>query len=342
MNDQNWKIFYLKDLFTIEKGTRLTIENRIPGNIPFVTAGHENQGVSSFIGNDDLKVFKNSITIDMFAEAFYRDYSFCCDDNIHVLTPKEEIDKYASLFIVTIINAGNKVWNYGKQYRLKTFERHKIMLPITEDGNPDYEYMKNYIKDAQNYKIKKYNEYIASRINELNHVDIEPLDSKKWEQFYIDELFNINSGKRLTKANMVPGNTPFIGASSSNNGITNYVGNTNGSFDFNVLGVNYNGSVVENFYHPYGCLFSDDVKRFHLKNYEDNKYVLLFFKAIILKQKEKYMYGYKFNEERMRQQLILVPVNNENKPDYKYMEQYMINKEIELLTSYMEYLNTNI
>ena len=64
---------------------------------------------------------------------------------------------------------------------------------------------------------------------------------------------------------MQSGTKPFIGASDSNNGVTAFVGNTNASEDRNVLGVNYNGSVVENFYHPYTCIFSDDVKRFVLR-----------------------------------------------------------------------------
>ena len=163
MENLTWKLFNLKDLFTIEKGTRLTIENRIDGDMPFVTAGHENQGVSSFIGNTDLKVFKNSITIDMFAEAFYRDYPFCCDDNIHVLTPYDnEIDKYASLFIVTVINAGNSIWSYGKQYRLKTFERHKIILPTTEKDTPDYEYMSQFMKNIEQKQINKYKDHLDS------------------------------------------------------------------------------------------------------------------------------------------------------------------------------------
>ena len=47
---------------------------------------------------------------------------------------------------------------------------------------------------------------------------------------------------------MIKGQKPFIGASDSNNGVTAFVKNTNTSEDRNVLGVNYNGSVVENFY----------------------------------------------------------------------------------------------
>lgn len=122
----------------------------------------------------------------------------------------------------------------------------------------------------------------------------QPVNPAKWKEFYVDDIFTISPGKRLTKADMDSGNIPFIGATDSNNGITNWIATPNSSFDRNVLGVNYNGSVVENFYHSYGCVFSDDVKRLHLKSYADNKFVLLFCKVAILQQKVKYTYGYNY------------------------------------------------
>ena len=133
---------------------------------------------------------------------------------------------------------------------------------------------------------------------------------------------------------MIPGIRPFIGATDSNNGVTNFISNTNSSLDQNVLGVNYNGSVCESFYHPYECIFSDDVKRLTLKNYKGNKYIYLFFKNIIMAQKPKYTYGYKFNENRMRRQLIMVPVTDNGDPDYLYMEQYIKNM---MLKKYKQY-----
>lgn len=150
-----------------------------------------------------------------------------------------------------------------------------------------------------------------------------PLADKQWKPFFINEIFTISAGKRLTKADMDNGNIPFIGATDSNNGITSWIATPNISYDKNVLGVNYNGSVGENFYHSYGCVFSDDVKRLHLRNHSDNKYVLLFFKTIILQQKVKYTYGYKFNGKRMERQKILLPVNAQGIPDYEYMEDYI-------------------
>lgn len=137
---------------------------------------------------------------------------------------------------------------------------------------------------------------------------------------------------------MVVGKRPFIGSTDSRNGITNYIANKNASLDRNVLGVNYNGGTAISFYHPYECVFSDDVKRFHLKEYTDNKFVLLFFKTIILQQKNKYSYAYKFNSTRMKRQIIMLPVNDAGNPDYEYMEQYIKNLMIKKYKAYLEYV----
>ena len=161
-----------------------------------------------------------------------------------------------------------------------------------------------------------------------------------WREYYIKDIFNISAGKRLTKTNMRRGRRPFIGATDNNNGITAYVSNDNASRDENILGVNYNGGVVENFYHPYECIFSDDVKRFSLKNYNGNKWVYLFLKVAILKQKEKYQYGYKFNERRMHEQKILLPAQPDGEPDYGFMENYAKNLEEKQLSHYVNYFRT--
>lgn len=165
----------------------------------------------------------------------------------------------------------------------------------------------------------------------------ERVDSTvKWLEFRIEDLFEIKSGKRLVKSDIKYGDRPFIGASDSNNGITAWCSNTNNTLDSNVLGVNYNGSVVENFYHPYECIFSDDVKRFHLKNTNGDKYLYLFIKTALIKQKNKYRYAYKFNEKRMNRQTIMLPATVNNKPNYVYMSNYIKNV---FADKYAEYLN---
>ena len=168
---------------------------------------------------------------------------------------------------------------------------------------------------------------------------MKTLDQCNWKEFRLEDIFTIDPGVRLTTANMTMGKRPFIGATDSNNGITAFVDNTNKSLDSNVLGVNYNGSVVENFYHPYEAIFSDDVKRLHLKEVENNKYICLFIKQSLLKQKAKYQYGYKFNGERMKRQYIMLPSTPEGTPDYTFMEEYMRQKEQTILAKYKAHVS---
>lgn len=165
------------------------------------------------------------------------------------------------------------------------------------------------------------------------------INELQWKEYALDDVFTISSGVRLTVADMLAGDMPFIGASDSNNGITAWVSNTNASLDHDVLGVNYNGSVGEAFYHPYECIFSDDVKRLHCKqiNASNNsgKYIYLFLKQTLLQQKSKYAYGYKFNAQRMKRQTLLLPATQEGDPDWQFMESYMRNLESLQIAQYL-------
>ena len=141
-----WKHFKLSDLFGVARGVRLTKENRIPGKIPLATAGASNEGISDYISNPEMKIYNNSITIDMFCNCFYRSYDFACDDNILVLKEKTPLNKFIKLFIASVISMDKYRYAYGRQYRQKDFFLHQIKLPVDKNGNPDWDYMENYIK----------------------------------------------------------------------------------------------------------------------------------------------------------------------------------------------------
>ncbi len=156
----------------------------------------------------------------------------------------------------------------------------------------------------------------------------------------MEDVVQIINGVRLTKADMTVGNRPFVGASEANNGLTEFVGNTNSSLDQGVLGVNYNGSVGFSFYHPYEALFSDDVKRVRWKDETaNNKYTLLYLSTAIAQQRGKYAYGYKFNAQRMKRQIIMLPSQADGTPDFAYMEQTMRVMEYDVLKTYLNRIN---
>lgn len=338
LNDREWRPFFLTELFPqIQRGKRLKTENHVPGKTPYVSSSALNNGVDNFISNTEkVRIFSDCISLansGSVGSSFYEPFPFVASDHITHLK-NEKYNKYHYLFIASILNRLSQKYNFNREINDNRISREKIMLPVDVAGNLDLDFMEQYIKERESQLIQKYKDFIGKNIQSGGV--LTDLKLVKWKAFYINEIFSISAGKRLTKADMDSGRIPFIGATDSNNGITNWVATPNSSFDKNVLGVNYNGSVVENFYHPYGCIFSDDVKRLHLREHADNKYVLLFFKTVILQQKVKYTYGYKFNGQRMERQKILLPVNEKDHPDYKFMEQY--GKQI-MLQKYQQYLN---
>ena len=338
LNDREWRPFFLRDICDIESGCDIYDAERVLGNTPYITSSALNNGIKYFVGNNNGTLEANCISVNRNGSvgySFYHKYPALYSNDCRKLRLKKHNNEYVALFITNQIMQQKDKYNYSIKMGTARLKKQKIMLPVDEHGGPDYSFMEQYIKERERQLIQKYKNFIGKNI-QSGGGGLTDLNSVKWKAFYINEIFSISAGKRLTKADMDNGQIPFIGATDSNNGITNWIATPNSSFDKNVLGVNYNGSVVENFYHPYGCIFSDDVKRLHLREHADNKYILLFFKTVILQQKVKYTYGYKFNGQRMERQKILLPVNEEGCPDYEFMEQY--GKQI-MLQKYQQYLN---
>lgn len=147
------------------------------------------------------------------------------------------------------------------------------------------------------------------------------LFDRKWEWFELGKLFELKKGKRLTKNNMQAGDTPFIGSSEQDNGITSHI-NKKAIHKGNTISVTYNGSVAEAFYQPVDFWASDDVNVLY-SNFSLNKYIALFLTSIIRKEKYRFSYGRKWHLDRMRESKIKLPVDKNNNPDWKFMEEYI-------------------
>lgn len=150
INISSWKEFALTGIESLfpnyDNGTRLVEAERIDGTYPFLTAGEYNQGFVQSIGNyTSEELTPPSITIDMFFNVFYQDYSFASDDNVYHFN-NSNLNPYNSLFIVTILEMQKSKYGYGRQFRKKNASETKLLLPTTTDGKPDYAYMTEFIK----------------------------------------------------------------------------------------------------------------------------------------------------------------------------------------------------
>ncbi|RSJ55437.1 Restriction enzyme BgcI subunit beta [Streptococcus gordonii] len=338
-----WKTFRFTEVFQeIQRGKRLTKANHTDGPKPYISSTSENNGVDAFIGNETgVRKFEDVLTLansGSVGSTFYQQFEFVASDHVTALK-SENADKYAYLFLSTVVKRLEEKYSFNREINDTRIKREKVILPADKEGNPNFQYMSDFVKKLELDKAQEVLEYIYIYIRVKNILE-EKVCEISWKDFWIEDVCEIKSGVRLTKANQEIGLRPFVGASDSDNGVTAFVSNKNKSLDVNVLGVNYNGSVVENFYHPYEAIFSDDVKRLKWKDeIYGNKYTYLFLKQMILSQKIKYAYGYKFNGERMKRQKIMLPVAETGLQDYDYMTSYMQKQELEQIFKILNYLN---
>ncbi len=339
--DREWKAFIISDLFDIDLSKGDNQPSLLEGGIyPLISAGTKNNGVCAYIKEGDGKsqLFdKNTITVDMFGTPFYHSYSYYAVSHgrVNMLKPKIKFNKYIGLFIISTINEGVKnKYSYNQMCSQKRLSKQPIMLPITEDGTPDYGFMEQYIREREEKLALKYKTFISNKC-QIGGV-IPKLNSKKWNEFFIGEICEIHSGCDIYDAERFDGNTPYITSSSVNNGIKYFVGNTNGTFERNCISVNRNGSVGFSFYHKYSALYSNDCRKLKLKQY-NNEYVALFICNQIMKQKEKYNYSIKMGTSRLKKQKILLPIKDDGTVDYEYMASYSKAVMYQKYKKYLEY-----
>lgn len=357
LKEKKWKSFTVEELFSRIEPTRgKTTDQLVPGSdVPYIAAAKTNNGCAGVYSSTDYPDWVSQGNCIVFVQlgdgaaglAYYIPMDFIgMSGKTACGYIDNKLNRYNGIFIAKALSVNKEIFSHGHSWTGRRLLNSRCMLPATDDGRPDYEFMTNYIRQLEKEKKKKYEAYVNNKLKEIelnlaNDVrnDYGGVNAREWAPFRIDGIFNILPGKRLVAADSTPGNRPFIGALDNNNGVARFVNDINKSLDKNVLGVNYNGNgMVIGFYHPYECIFSDDVKRFHLKYRTDNSYVLLFMKVAILMQKKKFGYLYKFNATRMAHTSIMLPINEEGDPDYEYMEMFGKRLMLKKYNQYFKYL----
>ena len=152
------------------------------------------------------------------------------------------------------------------------------------------------------------------------------VDTSLWRTFKVGDVFTVDKGKRLTKKDMIPGNTNFIGSSAFNNGKTGTVGNTEHIHPANTISVAYNGSVGSTFFQEEPYWASDDVNVWDIKGEQElTKDIALFLIPIIKQMSKSYSYDRKWDKEAMLSSAITLPIDANGNPDWEYMANAVCN-----------------
>lgn len=167
------------------------------------------------------------------------------------------------------------------------------------------------------------------------------LKNREWKEFLIGKLFK-TSGTITTHPSKLlkGGQTPRITCSATDNGFENTYKNEptekGGVLTIDSATIGFVSYQESNF------IATDHVEKISMKNGEKlNRYVGLFLvRAITSAIGEKYGYGYKFSQSRIKKQTILLPVNSAGQPDYAFMESYMRELEKKKLAEYKAFIDS--
>jgi hypothetical protein len=221
-----------------------------------------------------------------------------------ILTPKKAMTEQEILWWVTCISANRFRFGFGRQANrtLKDLE-----LP-DETSIPPW------------VALTSTDRFQDAALPAKPAVEI--LSTEGWQAFAMKDLFDIRKGQRLTKASMLPGPVPYVGASDAGNGITARVGQKP-IHQGGTISVSYNGSVAEAFYQPEPYWATDDVNVLYPKGFELTPAIGLFLCALIRKEKYRFNYGRKWHLERMKESVLRLPTSSDGNPDWDYLERYI-------------------
>lgn len=156
------------------------------------------------------------------------------------------------------------------------------------------------------------------------------IDTSKWKKFRVGDLFEIVSGKGITKKEITEhgGSLPAIQSGEERFGLMGYINEeycikkkyaiSKGE----CLTVARSGSSGYVGYQAKKCVVGDSAKILEPK-FESNTSCLLFIRALLMENKKKYAYKDKVTTENYEKDVILLPATSSGDPDWEYIEAYM-------------------
>lgn len=160
LDEKDWAAFHIVELFDkVQRGKRLKTEDHIVGNTPYISSTAINNGVDNFIGNTkNVRRYTHCLSLansGSVGSCFYEPFEFIASDHVTHLK-KNGINKYQYLFLSVMLNRLSEKDNFNREINDTRIKTEVIVLPVDDNGAPDYSYMEQYIKNIFYKKAKEY------------------------------------------------------------------------------------------------------------------------------------------------------------------------------------------
>lgn len=295
--------------------------------VRYITRTGENNGCELIALRQDIPdgyIEKgNALSIgDTTATCFYQDEDFVVGDHM-VVVRADWLRPLVALYVVAILNNEQYKYSYGRAFLMDRIKDTIIKLPVDNDGNPDWQFMEDYMKSLHHKPISTNN--LEKKAKDLN--------IKDWKEFCLKDYFDLKRGHTLTveMQEEYSGTFPCVNGTLENNGVQYYLSEELEVIGFNkikapAISIVRVGEGGKTFVQNQDFFIADNA--FALIPLRTiSTFALLFISTVLNKESIKYSYGRTvtnaYKESIIKLPAILNPQTNKYEPDWQFMEDYM-------------------
>jgi hypothetical protein len=339
----DWREFNLERLFgKSTRGRRLRSSDRIPGQLPFVTAGETDHGISAWISNGVHVFSPNTITIDMFGSAKYRQYEYGADDHVAVVHT-ENLSHGAAKYVTAAIHKSSHSsgFDYSRNFYAKDADALIIQLPVLADGSLAWGYMEDVVRVLEDewvhsLKAEKARTLSAYReatgmsdftLTEQEKAALKDLETRPFSSFLVGGqggLFSISPTRPVERASAASTLCPVVSNTSQSNGIRDYAMVRPNNPANRITFSDTTDSVYTVFYQPAPFAGYAHVQAMTPEAYRLTPASAFFFIAAFRRAiGTRFNWGAKFNRRIAAGLQVSLPATPDGSPDYAFMEVFI-------------------
>lgn len=155
LNIQDWEWFTVEDLFALEVTKGSTTDELTEGNeIPYIAAKHNNNGCEMMCAREDNLQFISRGNCIVFiclgagsaGYALYQGGDFIGMSGKTMCGYNPNLNQYNGIFLATILSKERPKYSFGRSWTGDRLKKTRIKLPVTPAGDPDWQFMEDYIK----------------------------------------------------------------------------------------------------------------------------------------------------------------------------------------------------
>lgn len=328
-----WKEFRVGDLFTATRGRSRYMQVLGEGNVPVIAAGRSNQGIAGYY--DVTVEYENAITISCngvgCGSTYYHDYPFAITGDAIVLQDVNPLSANVKRFISTVYDSYFTArYSYAEKCSPDKAMSELIKLPATLTGEPDWDYMDNYMSN-----MTKTTETVFENLMQIDD-NKHLLDVSEWREFIIGELFeklqldvkkeDFNKTFDVSEERTDEFNLPLVNAKHGNNGIMYYGRESDFETAEMTIDIVQNGAIATGdvYAQPQKTGVLWDAYLVKPKAKIGSAFTLMFLATVLEKAiKDKFSYDDKCVWDKVKLLAVTLPCTSDNEPDWAYMDEYM-------------------